>query len=141
MQKAELPKEIDISLDVEDVPVLQIGLFRDGTIKRMGTGSEDNSERDLFIGRSTADLFGRLCSLISPDLLRWAGVFADPSPSGKICVLTLRFHWDSGGVSGSQWKYGSTSQGPPHEVRRFVTSTVQITDDWYEKHKQLKGHT
>jgi hypothetical protein len=138
MEKVDDLTGILVTIQVDGVQVLYIAVFADGTLHRMGTGSEDNTEKDLFIGQSSAALFQRLRDRITPDLLRRVGAYADPSPKGKACELTVGFQKADGEELLSQWKYGSASLGPPPEVRRVVMSAIEATDPWYEQQKRLK---
>ncbi len=112
-------------------------LAADGTIHRMGTGSESNTERDLFIGKVSERLFDELRQLITPELLQWLGQFADPQPQGRRCQLTIGFRQHDKVELTSHWEYGTDSQGPPEEVGDFVRAALATTSPWYEEQKQL----
>jgi hypothetical protein len=89
-------KGIMVTLHVADEQALFIMLAADGAINRMGTGSVSNIERDLFIGRTSTELFEALRQRVGAELLRWIGQYADPSPQGKLCRLSIGFqHADS----------------------------------------------
>lgn len=96
MEKADGLTGILVTIKVDGIQVLYIALFADGTLHRMGTGSEDNTDKDLFIGKSLPDLFERLRDSITPDLLRRIGEYADPSPKGKTCELAVGFQQGNG---------------------------------------------
>jgi hypothetical protein len=106
----------------------------DGGINRVGTGSVNNSERDMFIGRTDTVLFKELRDRITPELLGFCGRhLADPNPQGKVCELTVGFQLEDGQELVTSWRYGSESTGPPREVGQFVIDAVQATDPWFTK--------
>jgi hypothetical protein len=130
-------KGIMVTLHIADQQALFIMLASEGTINRMGTGSVSNIERDLFIGRTTPELFEGLRQRVGADLLRWIGQYGDPSPRGKLCRLTVGFQHDDGSEAMSHWQYGAESQGPPPVVRDFVIAAVRTTDPWFQQQKQM----
>ena len=138
MEKLDTIAGIFVTMQVDRVQVLYVALFADGTLWRMGTGSESNNEWGLFVGKSSPDLFELLRDQITPDLLRLVGVHADPFPKGKPCELTIGFRLGDGEEMLSQWEYGSLSQGPSLEIRHFVTTVIETTNVWYEQQKRLK---
>lgn len=126
-----------VTLHVGDAQVLYIMVAADGTINRMGSSSEANAERDLFIGKASGDLFTELRRCVSRELLQWLGEFSDPHPQGKSCRLTIGFRQDDGTELTSRWQYGIDSQGPPPEVSDFVRAALYVTQPWYEEQQQL----
>src|SRR5438874_2410231 len=78
-----------VTLHVGGSQSLFIRLFSDGTVNRMGDGSDRNSEKTLFIGKCPTIDFQRLCTEITPTVSRWARPFADPGPKGKLCELVI----------------------------------------------------
>jgi hypothetical protein len=104
-------KVIMVTLHVADEQALFIMLAADGAINRMGTGSVRNTERDLFIGLTSTELFETLRPRVGADLLRWIGQNADPSPRGKLCRLSIGFQHADGTEAMSHWQYGAESQG------------------------------
>jgi hypothetical protein len=129
--------DIMVVLKVEDEQALFIVLAADGSINRLGTGSVTNNEHDLFIGRTSADVFTRLHQRVTPELLRWIGQYADPSPQGKICTLTVGFKHDDNSEAMSYWRYGAESRGPAPAVRDFVIAAVNATTPWFEEQKKM----
>jgi hypothetical protein len=126
-----------VTLHVAGEQVLYLMLSADGTIHRMGTGSESNTERDLFVGRSSRATFERLRKQVTPEPLQWLGQFSDPHLRGKQCRLTIGLGWSDGTELASQWEYGTQSQGPPDEIGQFVLAGIDATDSWYEQQKEL----
>lgn len=126
-----------VTMHVAGEQVLYLMLSADGTIHRMGTGSESNTERDLFIGRSSKRAFEQLRKQVTPDLLRWLGQCSDPHLQGKRCRLTIGLRRSDGTELASQWEYGTQSQGPPEEIGQFVLAGIDATSSWYEEQKEL----
>jgi hypothetical protein len=128
-----------VKLDIADEQALFIMLASDGTANRMGTGAVGNAEKELFIGRTSPELFQRLRRQVGADLLQWVGGFAHPSPQGELCRLTVGFMYEDGREAISRWQYGTESQGPPRAVADFVVAAVQITEPWFQEQKQMAG--
>jgi len=114
MQQPKDVVAVFVDLRVGEEQVLYLMAAEDGTTHRMGTGSESNAERDLFVGSGTA--FPHLKSQIAANLLQWLGDYSDPSPKGKLCRLTIGFRLTGGGEVASRWEYGTQSQSPAPEV-------------------------
>ncbi|MBV9122099.1 MAG: hypothetical protein JO112_01905 [Planctomycetes bacterium] len=127
---------IFLTLYVAEAQVLYVTLSADGTIHRMGTGSEYNEEFDLFIGRSTRNMFDCLSSQVTPGLLQWVGEYTDQHLKGKHCRLTIGIRQANGKEMISRWEYGTLSQSPPPEICEFVLAAIKVTDPWYELQKQ-----
>lgn len=137
MQQPKDVVAVFVDLRVGEEQVLYLMAAEDGTTHRMGTGSESNAERDLFVGSGTA--FPHLKSQIAANLLQWLGDYSDPSPKGKLCRLTIGFRLTGGGEVASRWEYGTQSQSPAPEVCDFVLAAIQATDPWYEQQKAMAG--
>jgi len=125
-----------ITMLIEEEPALFILLTKDGTANRMVTGSEDISEKDLFIAKTNGEMFETLRSRSEPEKSQWEGGFSDPSLQGKTCQLTVSFKNDAGEESTCKFQYGTESQGPPPDLCNLVISAIEITDPWYEEQKQ-----
>ncbi len=125
------------SLFMGEEQVLFIGLFGDGTINRMGTGSLENLEKDMFIGKTFPDVFEDLKKMISSDLLQWFNSqHSDPASKGMPCKLTLGLKQRDGKELISIWQYGSESTSPPPEVYEFLLKSIEFTNPWYEERKR-----
>jgi hypothetical protein len=136
MKEGNTINGILVTLEVAGEQTLYVMLGVDGTIHRMGSGSEHNLDLDLFIGKSWIDEFQRLSKLTTSVFPQWAGGRVDPQLQGKRCRLTIRLRLDGGGEVFSGWEYGTNSQGPPPEVCEFVRATVDITNEWVEEQKR-----
>jgi hypothetical protein len=127
---------VAVSLKVDNDISLFALLAADGSINRMGTGTIDNVEKNMCIGViKDPKPFLNLRAQISPDLFKWEGGRADPSPRGKICELMIGLFLPNKEDRTILFKYGSESLGPPPEVKRLVIAMVEVTDPWYEDFK------
>jgi hypothetical protein len=115
---------------------LFILLDAEGLVNRMGNGSVDDIEREMFIGKADLDLFQQLHAKLTPEVLQWFGQQLEaPQMRGKICELTVTLKQADGRELMTAWRYGSQSQGPPPEVRDFVVAAIDATDPWFEQQK------
>ena len=127
-----------VVLLVDGEQSLFILLSQDGAINRMGTGSTDQIERQLFIGKVGPDLFEQLRSQVTPGVVYFLGQrLAAPEPRGKLCELSVLFKYADGRESVSVWRYGSESQGPHPEVRSFVVNAIRVTEPWFQQQKEM----
>ena len=138
MHQVDEIHELMVTLLVGGEQVLFVMLASDGSMNRLGTGALNNTERDMFIGRTTPEAFQRLRDNISNELLAWCGQsLSAPEKVGKVCELTVGFKKSNGEELVSVWRYGSESQGPPPVIGNFVVASVQATEPWYEKQKAM----
>jgi hypothetical protein len=127
-----------VTLHIGGKQALFIMLGSDGSINRVGTGSVNNSEQDMFIGRTDTALFQQLRGQVTDELLGWCGrQLADPEPQGQMCELTVGFKLADGQELLTAWRYGSESQGPPPEVGQFVIAAVHATDPWFDRQRAM----
>jgi hypothetical protein len=126
-----------VKLDVADRQALFVLLAEDGLVNRLGTGAVNNSENDLFMGRTNDPLFAQLRAQIRPEWMEHFGSYDVPSKAGTTCTLSVLFKAAEGNEGGVRFVYGSESQGPPGDIRQFVMEAVRLTDPWYEKQKQM----
>jgi hypothetical protein len=129
---------IFIRLDINAEPSLAVVLGADGSINRLGTGSVENTEHDLFIGRTGPAIFEAVRSHLTEEmLLALLGHTVQlANPRGAPCKMTLTFQFKDSTSDGFGFLYGSESEGPPREVADFVTAAVLQTDPWYEEFKR-----
>lgn len=134
MVKPEDITGVAMSLKADDELLLFALLAADGSINRLGTGTVDNTEKEMCIGViSDPKPFENLRAQISRDLFKWIGGRADQSPKGKICELTIWLFLPNKGERTIYFKYGSESIGPPPEVSRLVLAAIDETNPWYEQ--------
>ena len=124
-----------ITLKVDDDLSLLVLLAADGSINRLGTGTVNNTEKEMFIGVTDPKLFETIRPHINSDVIRWIGGRADPALKGKICELAIGLFLPNKEERTIYFKYGSESIGPPPEVSRLVLSAIEITNPWYEQFK------
>lgn len=129
---------IIVELHVGEELSLFILLGKDGTINRMGNGSVDDIERQLFIGKISPDLFLRVRARVTAGVIHFLGQqLAAPRPKGKLCELAVVFTYADGRDATTAWRYGSESQGPHPEVREFVMAAMEATEPWFEQQKEM----
>jgi len=129
---------VSVDLKVNDQSALFVLLANDGCINRMGNGRVNEEENTLCIGRTDLEVFQGLVQQAGADLLACQGQFADPSPVGAICLLTIAFQYEDGTNSGSEWRYGAESQGPHPVIRDFVIAAVAATEPWYKQQMEQR---
>jgi hypothetical protein len=128
---------IFVKMEVDGRQNLCVLLAQDGLVNRLGTGTVNNSERDLFIGHTNEPLFTQLRDKLRPEWLAHGGTYDIPNKIGRTCTLTILVQ-DAGGQGyGVGFRYGSRSQGPPLDICQFVTEAVRLTDPWYEQQKSM----
>ena len=135
--KIENIDAIFVSLEIEGKNSLFVLLAKDGSINRLGTGTEDNTENDMFIGVTSSEAFEKLHKKIEPEIFNWEGEYKAPNIAGKTCKLTVGFRIADGRETGSVWEYGTKSQGPPPEIGRLVVASVGATEAWFEEQKRV----
>ena len=127
---------IVIELRVASKPALFVLVAADGTVHRLGTGTVNNTERDLFIGRSADRVLDQLRAGIRPEWLDHQGSYDAPDKKGLPCELVVLMRHSDASESGLRFLYGSKSQGPPREICDFVERAVSITEPWYQEQKR-----
>ena len=126
-----------ISLEIDKQPSLFLLLSDDGAINRMGSGTADSTERDLFIGKTDPGIFETACSQLTKEMLQNLGQgYQALEPRGASCELTITFKFKDGNSNGMAYRYGSESDGPPKDVADFVIAAVRQTDPWYEEFRR-----
>lgn len=123
---------ISITLEIDGDLFLFILVADDGTTNRMGSGTFEDKSRHLFIGKTVPAIFEGVRSHVTRELLQISGGFEHRDRRGATCDLTVEFKFKDGGESGFRFRYGSESEGPPQEVREFVTEAVRVTEPWYQ---------
>ena len=126
---------VSIFWTANDHPILLMRMFADGGINRMGSGSLDNQDKELFIGVADPKHFEQLRAHITTDLLKWLGYRKDSVPRGRACVLKIGFYLRQGRGRLIVLKYGEDSLSPPSEVSRFVSAASEITKQWHQEFK------
>ncbi len=128
---------VHITLETGDKQSLFILIASDGTINRLGTGTVNNKDNDLFIGISHEPLFNRLMAHIDDRMLMYLGAYEIPQKLGVSSKLSIGFCFANAKENGYVFSYGSKSQGPPQEIVEFVKAAVELTDPWFHQQKQM----
>ena len=128
---------VSITLKIDGKQSLFILLAADGTINRLGTGAVNNRDKDLFIGRTDQPLLKELLTTLSESSLEHMGGYDVPEKKGALCELTIALSFTNAENNGFAIRYGSESQGPPHEIVEFVRAAVDLTDPWFQEQKQM----
>jgi hypothetical protein len=130
-------RALTIRLDINEKPSLFVMLAADGTVNRMGTGTLENTERELFIGRIDPAIFVAVRSHVTEAMLQILGqTFQNQNPRGAPCKLTITSQFQDGNSDGFAFLYGSESEGMPQDIVNFVTAAARETDPWYENFKR-----
>jgi hypothetical protein len=132
-QKVIMPKVSDITavtitIEAGEKQVLFVLLDSGGSINRLGTGTADNKEHDLFIGVSSVGLLSELKTHLSDEMLQYMGGYDVPERRGVPCRLSIGLMFADGEQNGFEFNYGSKSTGPPPEITEFVVAAVNLTD-------------
>src|SRR5437016_554446 len=114
--KPESINAVMVKLDIADRQALFIVLANDGLVNRLGTGAVNNTENDLFIGRTNDPLFAQLRAQIPPKWMDRFGSYDVSSKAGSTCKLSVLFKAAEGEDGGVSFVYGSESQGPPGDI-------------------------
>jgi len=130
-------RAISVDLKVNGKTSLFVLLADDGTVNRMGTGTADNTERELYIGLAEEPLFEQLRDMVQPDWMSLQGEYDIPEKEGLPCTLTILIAFGAGQEVGWRFRYGSESDGPPDDICEFVAAADRLTDPWYEHQKLL----
>jgi hypothetical protein len=125
-----------VALHIGEQQSLFALLSADGCINRMGSGTVDEIDRDLYMGQVPPGLFEQLRAKVTPGVVHFLGRQLEaPDPRGKLCKLQVGFQYATGREDFSIWRYGSDSLGPHPEICAFVEAAVRLTEPWYQAQK------
>ena len=128
---------LTIILEIDDKRSLFILLGADGSINRLGSGTLDTTENDLFIGKTDPGTFQAVRAQLSTEAFQFlGGQFQLNDPAGASCKLTIAFQFNDNSSNRFVFLYGSESAGPPPEVADLVRAAVRQTDPWYDNFKR-----
>jgi len=130
-------ESIMITLEVGSKQSLFILLAADGSLNRLGTGSAENTDNDMFIGVTKKTLFKKLRKKIPQEWFDNLGRYEISEKKGLPCELTILMKHTDGQESGIQFLYGTESQGPPEDIVQFVSEAVKLTNPWHEAQKKM----
>lgn len=127
-----------IDLDVDESKSLYILLDEHGSINRIGTGSLNNTENDLWIGMLEDNtIFKTLRAAVPSDWLDLHGRYEFPDRKGAECKLTIMLHMTDDKDIALEILHGSESDHPPADVTEFVRKAVELTAEWMRSRKDL----
>ena len=130
--RAEDLSAIGVSLTRAGKPLLFLRVEKDGRVGRLGNGTTD-PVRDYVSADAPPEGFSTVCGLLSAELLARHGRFVLPDRAGDEMLLSIRL--TAGRMEQVlELTYGADSAPPPHDVQRFVSTAVALTDDWYAAH-------
>src|SRR5262245_46550220 len=90
-----------ISLEVRSECALAVLVAGDGSINRLGTGSKNNTERDLFIGVTKEPLLPQLLAHLKDDILCHTGFYdLSKETRGDPCRLSIHLKFVDGSEDG-----------------------------------------
>jgi len=129
---------VTVSKKVDDQPSLFVLLGKDGSINRIGSGSINNTEKDMFIGVTKEPLFQRFMDSVPEKFIeaQRQTLGAPGEHRGKNCQILLTFQ-SGKHESGLTFVYGSESQGPPPELSQVVARAIEVTEPWYQSEKKM----
>jgi hypothetical protein len=120
--------------------VFSFSIGAEGLFNRMGTGTLQLVEApELCCGTVTPELFHRVASGITTDILRWKGSHTLPVQKGRRCELFLAILFKGGQEWTTRWQYGSESDGPPPEISLFMRRAVELTDPRPDRRDIVEG--
>jgi len=128
---------VAITLKLGSERTLFVLLSSDGMVNRMGNGSTQPTDRDLYIGRTLEPLLPALLTHLTDDVLRLTGIYDDSDKRGTPCRLSIALKFLDGADDGFDFSYGSDSLGPPDDISSFVQAAVAITEPWYTKQQAM----
>ncbi|MEY4753901.1 MAG: hypothetical protein RJA44_1576 [Pseudomonadota bacterium] len=137
MRTSEDITAIALRIEAGGRQVLFILLAADGTVNRQGTGTADNTESDLFIGKTKDPLFQSVRHLADAEVLDLTGRYVAQEIVGLHCVLTVCFLFADEESQELVFEYGSKSLGPPPKFAALVEKLCLITEPWYKQQKKM----
>ena len=126
-----------LKLEVDNKQSLFLMLAADGTVNRMGSGTMEDVNGGLFIGKIDPDIFEAVRAHVTQPMLAYLGqTFQNQSSPGTRYNLSVTFRFKDGTSNGLGFFCGSGSEGPPEDVATLMQEAVRRTDPWYENFKQ-----
>lgn len=136
MQTVATIQGVSITLHTAGEQRLFIQITADGpdrsaaNVKRMGNGTVDDQDRELYIGRTDEPMLTDVLVFLDDEMLKYCGGYDVPNRRGVECVLRIEFLFADGTTNGFGVRYGSQSDGPPRELTKFVQHAVETTNRW-----------
>ena len=137
MIKIEDIQQTLITLKVDDNQVLFLLISNDELINRKGDGNLDCKDNDLFIGKYSDNLFGKIKPYFTEEMNEYIGqTFKNNEIKGRTCDLSILVKGDNF-ETGTQFIYGELSQGPPNPFRSLVIKAIELTEPWFQEQKRI----
>jgi len=133
-------KNILITMEAGGDNLLSIRLSEDGSLHRMGSGTLNNPDRNLYIGINKDGLFDKLKKSISKNIFKYAGYYSSNEIKGLKCELTIFFQILNEEDTVFNFIYGSESIGPPPELCDLIVNAVNLTNGWWLKQRGITGN-
>lgn len=130
---------IRITLEIDEKRSLFLLLAKDGSINRLGTGTVDSKDNDLYIGITNDLLFEHAMIYLTDDMLQYMGSYDIPDKKGLPCRLSIDLQFNDGEENGFVFTYASESEGPPDEISELLVAVVQITEPWYKSQQNISS--
>jgi hypothetical protein len=129
---------VTILLEIEERTSLLILLAADGTVNRMGYGTEQVVDAPLCIGLTDGRLFREFEEIVPGMIFDYQGAYDVKEKSGKLARLRMMFADSrSRDARGFDIQYGTDSVGVPTEIAILVERAVNLTDSWYQEQQHL----
>jgi hypothetical protein len=126
-----------ITMLLEERQILFIAVSKDGSTNRMGDGSANCTDNDMFIGHSDNNGFDELVKDIDDEFIAFSGAVYDiPNKVGREAKLRVAYMGE-GIDNGFEIIYGEKSQGPPKQIVDFVLKAIKFTDPWHKEQKRM----
>lgn len=137
MIRLEDTKILTITLKCEEKQVLFVLIANDGTVNRLGDGSYECEDKNLYIGISTNNLFEKTKQFVTQEMSECVGeLYTCNEIKGKKCEMTIIYTGDNF-ETGVRFVYGDLSERPPMIFRDLVKKAVEYTDPWWGEQKRI----
>ena len=129
-----------VSREVEEDMSIFVMLSRDGSINRIGSGSLECNEKDMFIGITKDKLFEKFMDGVPEMFIAAPGEAYSPpgEMQGKQIKVTLMFQCGDR-ETGLMFFYGSESGGIPDDLAQVVEHAQKVTEPWFQNQKNMTG--
>lgn len=128
--------KILISMKAGEKTILFIVLSSDGMINRIGDGTLESEDSAMYAGLTSERLLEKLMEIIPEDITPYVGVYKSNDIKGSQCELSIMFGTNKEEVE-SKFNYGSESSGPPREISEIVKASVNLTENWWQKQREM----
>lgn len=151
MSSEKMPEEMQLALkncvnaviiskEIDDGMSIFVLLARDGSINRIGNGSLECDEKDMFIGITQDKLFEKFMDGCPAHFITAPGEAYAPQGEmkGKKVKVTLMFNCGEE-ERGLMFFYGTDSGGIPEDLSQVVDLAIDVTEPWYQNQRKMTG--